>query len=61
MSHTHLIMNERNFVARSLEAGWSMRRIANVLGRSPSTVSREIARCKDNYDPKEAQRDYELK
>lgn len=61
MSHTHLITNERNFVARSLAAGWSIRRIANILGRSPSTVSREIARCKDNYDPKVAQLDYEHK
>ena len=35
---------EREEISRGIAAGWSMRRIAQGLGRSPSTVSREIRR-----------------
>jgi IS30 family transposase len=37
-------MSEREEISRGLAAGRSMRHIAGTLGRSPSTVSREIAR-----------------
>ena len=35
---------EREEISRGIAAGWSMRQIAQNLGRSPSTVSREIRR-----------------
>jgi DNA-binding CsgD family transcriptional regulator len=39
-----LRLAEREEISRGIAAGWSMRRIAQALGRSPSTVSREIRR-----------------
>ena len=39
-----LRLAEREEISRGIAAGWSMRRIARGLGRSPSTVSREIRR-----------------
>ncbi|HEY6282173.1 MAG TPA: IS30 family transposase [Burkholderiales bacterium] len=35
---------EREEISRGIVAGWSIRRIARRLGRSPSTVSREVSR-----------------
>ena len=43
-SRLSLTLSEREDVSRGLSAGLSMRAIAAQLGRSPSTVSREIAR-----------------
>jgi IS30 family transposase len=43
-SPRHLRMSEREEISRGLSAGWSIRRIAQQLGRAPSTVSREITR-----------------
>ena len=43
-SRLSLTLSEREDVSRGLSAGLSMRAIAVQLGRSPSTVSREIAR-----------------
>jgi len=37
-------LEERERIARSRQAGLSMRAIAEQLGRSPSTISRELAR-----------------
>ncbi|HYI60522.1 MAG TPA: IS30 family transposase [Acidimicrobiales bacterium] len=42
----HLTLQEREEISRRLAAGDSMRKIAVRLGRSPSTISREIARNK---------------
>ncbi len=39
-----LTLGEREEISRGLAAGCSMRHIAATVGRSPSTVSREIAR-----------------
>ena len=39
-----LKLAEREEISRGLSAGHSLRRIAKVLQRSPSTISREIAR-----------------
>ena len=39
-----LRLAEREEISRGIAAGWSLRRIAQGLGRSPSTVSREIRR-----------------
>ena len=38
-----LSLGEREEISRGLAAGWSLRRIASVLHRAPSTVSREVA------------------
>jgi len=43
-SRLSLTLSEREDVSRGLSAGLSMRAIAAQLGRSPSTVSREVAR-----------------
>ena len=43
-SRLSLTLSEREDASRGLSAGLSMRAIAAQLGRSPSTVSREIAR-----------------
>lgn len=39
-----LVLNEREEISRGIAADRSIRRIAAGLGRSPSTVSREVAR-----------------
>lgn len=39
-----LVLDEREEISRGIAAGRSIRRIAAGLGRSPSTVSREVAR-----------------
>ena len=43
-SHLALTLGEREEISRGLAAGRAMRHIAAAIGRSPSTVSREIAR-----------------
>jgi transposase, IS30 family len=42
--YDHLSCSDRNFLQRSLNAGRSMRWVAGQLGRSPSTLSREVRR-----------------
>jgi transposase, IS30 family len=44
-SRHRLSWEERELISRGLAAGLSGRAIARGLGRAPSTVSREIARC----------------
>jgi IS30 family transposase len=44
VSGRYLSFAEREEIAVGLAAGWSVRRIADGLGRSPATVSREVAR-----------------
>ena len=44
MSYTHFTLEERKYLQESLAAGLSIRKIADYLGRSPSSVSREIHR-----------------
>jgi IS30 family transposase len=44
-SYQQLTMDERNFIQRNLNEGLKQSEIAKRLGRSRSTVSREIARC----------------
>lgn len=43
-SSRHLSAQEREEISRGLVAGTSVRSLARQLGRSPSTISREIAR-----------------
>ena len=42
--YTHLTLSEREYLEESLNKGKSIRKIAAALGRSPSTISREIRR-----------------
>ena len=44
MPYTHLSPFERGNIELLLGSGWSLRQIARELGRSPSTLSRELAR-----------------
>lgn len=46
-SDRYLDRDERYEIARLLQAGWSLRRIAGWLNRSPSTICREVARNRD--------------
>jgi transposase, IS30 family len=43
-SRLALTLVEREDISRGIAVGWSIRRIADDLGRSASTVSREVAR-----------------
>jgi IS30 family transposase len=43
-SYTHLSVEEREIVSLGLAQGHSLRTMATVLGRAPSTVSRESTR-----------------
>ena len=43
-SYTHFTLSEREFLEENLEKGKSLREIAKILGRSPSTISREVRR-----------------
>jgi len=43
-SYTHFTLSEREFLQENLEKGKSLREIAKILGRSPSTISREVRR-----------------
>lgn len=42
--YTHLTLSEREYPEAKLKEGKSLRQIANSLGRSPSTLSREVKR-----------------
>ena len=44
MSYTHLTISERAKIETYLDLGYSIRRIALRLKRSPSTISRELRR-----------------
>lgn len=54
---SHLIKTDRQEIFLLKEKGYSLRNIATALGRSPSTISREIRRnsVQDSYTPKKAQ------
>jgi len=43
-SYTHLTPEERYYIRKRLKAGDSLSEIARLIGRSPSTVSRELKR-----------------
>lgn len=42
--YTHLTLSEREYLEAKLKEGVSLRKIAAALGRSPSTISREVNR-----------------
>ena len=61
MSHyQHLSIEERESIWEKQIKGESVRRIAAELGRSASTISRELRRnqCKQGYRPSDAQKQY---
>ena len=43
-SYTHFTLSERKYLQEFFEKGDSIRSIAKSLGRSPSTISRELKR-----------------
>ena len=43
-SYTHFTLSERNCLQQLLSERKSYREIAKILGRSPSTISREVKR-----------------
>jgi len=51
LSYTHLTLNERKYLQQLLSEGYSLRKIAAILERSPSTISREVNRNKAKYKP----------
>ena len=55
MSYTHFTLTERFCLQEFLEEGKSFREIARLMGRSPSTISREVKRNwskkKNRYNP----------
>lgn len=51
MSYTHFTLEERKYLQELLAKGVSMRKIAAILGRAPSTISREIKRNRAKYKP----------
>ena len=56
-SHLSLTFSEREDISRGISAGLSMRSIATHLGRSPSTVSREVNRNGGYYQYRATQAD----
>ena len=51
MSYTHFTLFERESLQFFLNQGKSFREIAKIMGRSPSTISREVRRNKAKYKP----------
>ena len=58
--YQHLSIEERESIWEKQIKGESVRRIAAELGRSASTISRELKRnqCKQGYRPSDAQKQY---
>lgn len=51
MSYTHFTTDERKCLQKLLSEDKSFRKIAEILGRSPSSVSREVRRNQPKYPP----------
>ena len=51
MSYTHFTLEERKYLQQLLSEGHSFRKIAAILERSPSTISREVKRNCAKYKP----------
>lgn len=51
MSYKHFTLEERKNLQKLLSEGLSMRKIAAILEKSPSTISREIKRNRAKYKP----------
>ena len=51
LSYTHFTLEERKYLQQLLREGLSLRKIAAILERSPSSVSREVKRNKAKWKP----------
>ena len=51
-SYIHFTHDERICLQKFLNEGKSFRKIASLMGRSPSTISREVNRNRAKYPPK---------
>ena len=51
LSYTHFTLEERKYLQKLLSEGMSFRKIAAILERSPSTISREVKRNRAAYKP----------
>lgn len=60
MSYTHFTIAERSKIETLRDLGFSIRRIARILGRAPSSVSRELNR-NPHYQCNQAQERYKQK
>ena len=54
MSYTHFTLNERKFLQELLSEGKSFRKIAEILGRNVSSVSREVKRNQSKQPKKKS-------
>lgn len=52
MSYIHFTLSERKYLQELLSEGYSFRKIADILGRNVSSISREVNRNKSKYPPK---------
>ena len=59
MSYTHFTLNERKFLQELLSEGYSLRKIAEFLGRNVSSVSREVSRNRSKYPRKKSNNKYQ--
>ena len=51
MSYTHFTLEERKYLQQLLSEKKSFREIARILGRSPSSISREVRRNRSKWRP----------
>lgn len=51
MSYTHFTLEERKYLQKLLSEGLSIRKIAEILDRAPSSISREVKRNKPQCKP----------
>ncbi len=51
MSYTHFTLEERKYLQQLLAEGLSFRKIAAILERSPSSISRKVRRNQAKYRP----------
>ena len=56
MSYTHFTLEERKYLQQLLSEGYSFRKIAVILEKSPSTISREVNRNR-SINPKHGKSD----
>lgn len=61
MSYKHLTIKDREMLLFLKAKGLTIRAIALHMHRSPSTISRELKRCPQEYSPSKAEQDYHLK
>lgn len=58
MSYTHFTLDERKYLQKLLSEGLSFRKIAAILERSPSSISREVRRNRAKYKPRATDNKY---